>query len=77
MSVLQSAISSAKAAEEGVEPKWRVVNKHVQLDFCPMFETEEEARACFDKPYNHKNCPRLERLDTYTTVISVREKEGL
>jgi hypothetical protein len=47
--------------------KWRVVNRFVKEEFCPEFDTEEEALRNFNR--HTPNDIRIERLDTTVTVV--------
>jgi hypothetical protein len=80
MSVLQSAISSAKAAEEGVETKYRVEYfDGTQWNPWTGHDNEIEAKTAMESiaKGQPKFTYRITQIDTRTTVISVREKDGL
>jgi hypothetical protein len=80
---LDAAISSAKAAEEGVETKYQVTRLEYRGNLAQTIDlTEEEGRRVYDNwaanmPAYHDQKVSLIQKDTYTSVIEVREKEGL
>jgi hypothetical protein len=80
MNILDAAIASAKAAEEGVETTWRVKDTGMDgFSHFTSFTNEPDSSKFFSEClrwYGVKSA-ELARIDTYTTVIKVRKKEGL
>lgn len=77
---LKAAISSAKAAEEGVETSYVVECERSGLTETWMRGDSKSAQECYRevvRDYPSANKIWLLRKDDYSTVISVREKEGL
>jgi hypothetical protein len=73
---LRAAISSAKAAEEGVETAWLVEylslgGNWVKDSYVP--DSLNEVHQIFENAAINTRNVRLVQYDTYTTVISVRE----
>lgn len=78
---LDAAIAAAKAAEEEVETKYRLEwYSNVSDSWVPDFHIDRD-KDLIDKRMDEctagTNKLRMIQKDTYTTVIEVREKEGL
>jgi hypothetical protein len=72
---LRAAISSAKAAEEGVETAWVIeckMNGFTETWLRDDLESGQSSYLAAVRDYPNADCIQLLRKDDYTTLISVR-----